>query len=303
MREPFPQETIEMQQKLAQHVLFKIKTTLDPEAVIAGGAPANWLQSQSARDIDLFFRSNIPFSENVIRLFQDLFKDARLVSDSAEIMNYRKFMPGIRRVIRMIIEGVPFDFVQVDSWQGTNFEQFILDVFDCNVCRVSWNGSIRFDHQVPRLADVTYNITDDFVEGIDTQLIFRFDVPVTDGLKFRPSHVLKLAQKFPDHPLSFWEAGKDVVDTRVAFAPQVPAPDDLRGLAHFFPYTDSVPSQLSDHLFVDNGEIKFVDHQQKRQSFTDVLVRSRFFLRDCESALDFDKLQDLSCLPTGQGVA
>lgn len=50
-------EGIKQEKLLAQNILLRIMT-IDPEALVAGGAPRDWEQGRECRDIDIFLRSN-----------------------------------------------------------------------------------------------------------------------------------------------------------------------------------------------------------------------------------------------------
>jgi len=107
------------QMQISRSVLHTIKKHMDPEAIIAGGAPRNWVDNVPANDIDLYCRSLHPTTGKIIEqlreiLSLDVGSDLEVIfsDDSGE---YVDLGFPIRDILEINISGVLFQIIVVDQ--------------------------------------------------------------------------------------------------------------------------------------------------------------------------------------------
>jgi hypothetical protein len=133
---------VEEQKTIVNEVLTKVKSQIDPEAIVAGGAPRNWKDGVLANDIDLYLRSfvatttvgrikaflkNVFFKDGGIEFYQDAHMGSYTVGTDLKIV----------RLIGVIYKGVKFQFIFMSpSYEYCDFKHQVVQHMDIGLNRI-----------------------------------------------------------------------------------------------------------------------------------------------------------------------
>jgi hypothetical protein len=133
---------VEEQKSIVSEVLTKVKSQIDPEAIVAGGAPRNWKDGILANDIDLYLRSfmasttasrtkafleNVFFKGESIEFYQDAHMGNYTVGIDLKIV----------RLVGVVYKGVKFQFIFMrPDCVYRNFKHQIVSHMDIGLNRI-----------------------------------------------------------------------------------------------------------------------------------------------------------------------
>lgn len=130
------------QQVIVDKVLRRIYKYIDSDAIVAGGAPRNWLFNKEANDIDLYLRSNV---KNKFKLLEAILsndvgvfeKDTK--SSFEHLQNYGGLNVPITSLQGIRVDGVLFQFIFIDP-SVKNFRNTVLNHMDIGINRIGYDS-------------------------------------------------------------------------------------------------------------------------------------------------------------------
>ncbi|MNQ25269.1 hypothetical protein D3C85_384840 [compost metagenome] len=134
---------IEQQKQLADKV-YDMLTLIDPNCVLAGGAPRDWYLGTAANDLDFYFCSTGSTVKSVEKqLNRAGFKvKASICPVQSELYEY---MPGLVRIWNCESEAMKVQFIQMSDQK---YRWDVVSNMDVSICKAwySHNGNIKL-HQ------------------------------------------------------------------------------------------------------------------------------------------------------------
>lgn len=136
------------QMYIAQLILNKLQT-IDPKAVIAGGAPRDWYLNKTATDIDIFYHFHGALAHDKdlnanLRMLQSVFPDFNIktlgvsgdLSNLKQVEEHANYLlnPNIRHVFEFTYRGQVFQLIDKISYNSP------IDTFPYNMCQAWSNG-------------------------------------------------------------------------------------------------------------------------------------------------------------------
>lgn len=186
--------TVEEQKAIADILLRKLQA-IDPNCIVAGGAPRDWYLGREAKDIDIFvYLPQIENNTQIRRRFRGLDlhpeKMARLIDeDDPQYDN-----PAIQSVWEGKLAGIIY---QVILMNAPTFDS-VIPMFDANIVKAWYkDGQIR--------------ATPDFVLGHRNKQII-----LADPIQANSRHVRRLRELFPDYEFNYHEEDNPVPEDVIA---------------------------------------------------------------------------------------
>lgn len=136
---------IDGQKKLADLVLSNIEI-IDPNAIIAGGAPRDWALGTPANDIDIYFYSTSSCHDMQRQIGRATGITVKLLGHK-ELDGLYESMDGLMRVFEGELAGVTFQFMQMKEVVST-FS--VVDNFSTSICK-AWRKDGRSVYAQPFL--------------------------------------------------------------------------------------------------------------------------------------------------------
>lgn len=149
------------QQEIAREVLHKLEI-IDPNCILAGGAPRNWYLEKKANDLDFYIHTILETEAQTQLRFRRLGIGAKLMSfDESRAKGYKK-MQQLFRVYEFTYKEVA---IQVMLMKTPTFNS-VVDNFGVSVFRFWWKGDdIKIDHSaLISLASKTLYIKEGYSE-------------------------------------------------------------------------------------------------------------------------------------------
>lgn len=125
---------IEKQKKVAASILYTLASEGNPQAIVAGGAPRNWMMGEPANDIDIYFTN--PISKELVHKIADR-EELRFLGKQYDRYGMVK---GITSVVEANIQETKVQFITTKRFGYTKeqFAQSIFDSFDFGICKIGW---------------------------------------------------------------------------------------------------------------------------------------------------------------------
>lgn len=166
--------SIEVQQEIARKVLAKLEI-LDPNAILAGGAPRDWFLGKEAKDLDFYIHLPNIQMEKQEGQFKALGMSGTFMG-TTRITGMYATMVGLFRVYEMEYQGMP---VQVMIMKEPTFNS-VVSQFGCSTSKIWWKGK-----------DVKPTPT--FLLSMVNKVVF-----VSEGYAAKDSYVAKTMSYFPE---------------------------------------------------------------------------------------------------------
>lgn len=207
------------QQNLALTILKLVQGNVDSEALIAGGAPRNWVYQKQAKDLDLYFRTHMRPSavrSLLTRLLKDNFKEvSKVKTKNLEQYNFGSYL-DIINLYNFKVDGVDVQFIRVQEnrtkpslldkidYQGTSknqrtilysFQEEVLLNIDVGLCRI---GLTETDHDLDKLRLMSFGnmFQKDYEENLLT--LYMRGISNTQLRRSLAVHVPKLQSYYPN---------------------------------------------------------------------------------------------------------
>lgn len=168
--------TIENQKRVAKEILEKL-SIIDPYAILAGGAPRDWYFDEEAKDLDFYYytqeRTMGASSKQLEFFFPKVIPSLREDGD----WKLYEHMPGLKRVWNTTIEGIPVQFIQMDSEET---RRNVVENMDVSICKISMN---RFETTLHR----------DFKLTVGSGKMF-----LKEGYSWNDPHPTKMIEKYKE---------------------------------------------------------------------------------------------------------
>lgn len=149
------EEKIEYQKMVAEEAYNFLKT-VDPECVLAGGAPRNWHLGKPAKDLDFWLRASDDEVDKIEQHFS--FVARRQYRQNANNAKYGSVT--LEDIVDISLKGENIQVIVVNS----NPEDYIND-FDFNLCKIKYDfllGGVfpfpEFDNDIANKT-ITHNIS------------------------------------------------------------------------------------------------------------------------------------------------
>lgn len=168
---------IEQQKNIAKEVLGKLEI-LDPNCILAGGAPRDWFLGKTAKDLDFYIHLPKNNLTKYQRQLEGIGITATPLNRDGDCDIYRS-MGDLFRVFEYKYKGMD---VQIMVMRKSTHES-VIPHMGTSVCKVWWKGG-----------DV--NPTLDFLLSIHLKMIFK-----KDDYNAKEKHVAKMQKYFPDFTL------------------------------------------------------------------------------------------------------
>ena len=131
-------DKIESQMEVANDLLTQVRKFIDPNAILAGGAPRNWYLGQLARDLDIYLTSPLADQGSVglrgamERLIPCMDVETRM-DGSAEfvhdVFNIQGFVSGKYR-------GVPVELIFIEMGEDEKITKKVMDHIDTGISKI-----------------------------------------------------------------------------------------------------------------------------------------------------------------------
>lgn len=118
------------QWEIAKKVLSDVHV-IDPNAIIAGGAPRDWLEGKECNDIDIYFTSSHESGVKFAKAMGKLgYECTQLGRDAAKTEEPYGDLPGLRFVLTTVVNGQEVQFISMEK--EDRFET--VRNFDSSIC-------------------------------------------------------------------------------------------------------------------------------------------------------------------------
>ena len=173
---------IEQQKEIAKSVYSKLKI-IDPNCLLAGGAPRDWYFGKECNDLDFYYVSTATTVSSCRKQLERTFEGAEIKTlseihgdGSREMIGLYKKMPDLLRVWQMNIEGMNVQLVQLSA-PGSQFK--VVGCMDVSICKI-W-------------ADVNLKLypSTEFKKTIASKSMF-----LSEGYSWGDPHPQKMKQRF-----------------------------------------------------------------------------------------------------------
>jgi len=166
---------IKEQKKVADRVLDMIYP-IDPNAIVAGGAPRNWFMGLPANDIDVYFHHHSATTGAVTRMLRHVGLNVEEVNPDAPLPEMYKTLPNLRKVYRCSVGGMSVDlmFMGAPTFEGC------VENFGASISKAWYKGGrIQGDA--------------DFYLSVKTKTIV-----LDEGYNHSDKYIKKVCTYFPD---------------------------------------------------------------------------------------------------------
>lgn len=155
------EQKIAHQQTVVKDVLIKLKMNIDEDAIVAGGAPRNWMLGLPANDIDLYLRSHV--NNTTVRTKHQLENALGCeleFTKSHEVSNYKFGMDiEIVRLVSFYYQEVLFQVIVCNpNREYKNFKMDIVNHMDIGINRVWIDWYNKHDVQIKRTSEFDKDI-------------------------------------------------------------------------------------------------------------------------------------------------
>lgn len=191
---------IQHQQDVSFKVLRGIKTFIDNDAIIAGGAPRNWDQGKEANDIDLYMRSlqTSNTSRFMLQIENALGQKLEWVQDVD--MDGYQFGIGIEiiKIVGFKLDGVLFQLIVCNpSQEWGDFKRRIVGHMDIGINRISadWYSERKDKGRLTK--------TDEYRKDVDNRTLTLYKDCMTDEQlrHCMEAHLPKMQSYYPEYKL------------------------------------------------------------------------------------------------------
>lgn len=180
------------EKRLGEEVLERIKK-IDPNAIIAGGAPRDWWLGNECSDIDIYLKAPDLSSDPLRQAAISLLGFTRVRSMSAVDEDYDS-LSDLLSVFEFDYEGKTFNIMFMDEYCSFPYTGH----FSCSICEIYYDGS-QF-HPSPK-----------FMKTLLDKVII-----LSDDVDENTKHVKKIAGKFPGYSFAkFVKVSPSFVDVKV----------------------------------------------------------------------------------------
>lgn len=136
-------DKIAKQKRVADSCLQRL-LPIDPNAIVAGGAPRDWYFSKEASDIDLFLYHSVASTTCMKRMLEELGFEITEVKHGHNIPEWYKLNPNLNAVFETVVNSQK---VQIMLMKDITFKSVIPE-FPLSICKIWYkNGSIRTEKE------------------------------------------------------------------------------------------------------------------------------------------------------------
>lgn len=186
--------SIGKQKELTSLVLKEVFKYIDSEALVAGGAPRDWIRGVEANDIDLYLRTNVEGGGPKFKLIKKLFENSHKVekidySSRDHLIDYGGLNVPITSIQNVLIDDVLFQFIFIDP-SVKDLRKSILNHMDIGINRVGFDS-----------CDFIY--TPEYIYDKSKQTLTLY-TECMEGYKLKhcmTHHLPKMLKYFPDYRL------------------------------------------------------------------------------------------------------
>jgi hypothetical protein len=170
-------KVINEQRAVADKALSMVYT-IDPFAIVAGGAPRDWYLRRVATDIDLFFSVRDGVQIGIVhKILEKAGFSIFRVKTGEGLPEWYKINPKIKAVFESNIDGICVQIILVDK---KTFD--VVDEFPLSICKTWYkNGRIVLEQ--------------DFIRSIKRKVIYKTNNLYANGHVY----LKKILAKFPDY--------------------------------------------------------------------------------------------------------
>ena len=167
--------SIQEQQAIAMRLYDKLKL-IDPNCVLAGGAPRDWYLGAECNDLDFYFcstGSTLGVVKKQLKTVLGVEVDPLAKPQQSELY---KYMPGLQRIWNAEIEGMDVQLIEMADRQH---RYKVVDNMDVSICKAwySHSGEIRLHR--------------DFKLTLGSKIMF-----LRDGYAWSNKHGTKMRERF-----------------------------------------------------------------------------------------------------------
>jgi hypothetical protein len=171
---------IDTQQNIANELIQKLEI-VDPDCILAGGAPRNWFLGKPAKDLDFYIHTTLPIAKLKVVWDRLGFKlIARMVFNTEALQSYG-IIPSLRHVYELEYKGIP---VQIMCMCDPTFD-CVVDYFGVSICKLWWKSKER-----------GVMVTPEALISVSEQTLF-----VNDDYSAKEIHVTKMVGYFPNYKI------------------------------------------------------------------------------------------------------
>lgn len=136
---------IEHQKTIAAYVMKKLEI-IDPNCILAGGAPRDWELGIPANDLDFYYYTHAHSAHDVLmqlnRLFgENTFKFLQCKNAGEEDQNGYLSIPYVDRVLEGEIAGIKVQMIKTKDEQDT---YDLIRYFDLSICQIWWKNGASY---------------------------------------------------------------------------------------------------------------------------------------------------------------
>lgn len=180
------------EKRLGEEVLQRIKK-IDPNAIIAGGAPRDWWMGKECSDIDIYLKAPELSSDPLRQAAISLLGFNRVRSMSAVDEDYEG-ISDLLAVFEFDYEGKTFNIMFMDEYCAFPYTGH----FSCSICEIYYDGQY---HPSPK-----------FMKTLLDKVII-----LSDDVDENTKHVQKIAGKFPGYTFAkFVKVRPSFVEVKVS---------------------------------------------------------------------------------------
>ena len=189
---------IEHQKNVAREVLVKVKNLIDSGAIIAGGAPRNWVMGKEANDIDLYLRSYCNTSYRVKRQLEKALGVESLEYTQDYNSGSYAGIGGIEivKLISFNYRGVLFQMIYCNPAKSyRDFGSEVVNHMDVGLSRISCDWYSNHDTNIDK--------TSEFLKDLESKTLTLYsDCMTASQLEHcLKNHLPKMVRYFPDYEL------------------------------------------------------------------------------------------------------
>lgn len=164
----------------ADRIMYQMKL-IDPNALLAGGAPRDWYFGNPCNDLDIYYYSSGMTVGSCKRQLESLFPDVEITHLAEQRLPSEEpmyaSMPFLKRIFEATIGGIRVQFIQLE----TNGKQFkVVDNMDVSICQCWYN------HKQRRV-----ELHKNFKLTLATKMMF-----LPNGNSWSDKHPAKMAERF-----------------------------------------------------------------------------------------------------------
>lgn len=175
-------QKIKDQKKAADYILSKIRQFY-PSAIVAGGAPRNWVYNTPANDIDVYFHSDDEISVVMDKLDQCGINKIDVVFQDYDNLDEKEENNSTinKDIYYVSIFNITFDGEKVQLIQTNCPEYDVLKKFTSNMSMISYSNN-------------RYHMENDFIFGYCTCCLAFY----RDSILFNQSYIDKIIGYYPN---------------------------------------------------------------------------------------------------------